>query len=153
MDKNGKQDSDSAADDDDSSVSEGEKQRILANLSSDGEDDEGEEDEEDDNDDGDGEDEEDKEGSDDKSSEGTLSNLNEDDQSSLLMDDIADRSLVSDPPLTIATDADTSNYFKYVSDKHQIQTDLLEVVDKNERSFKQVAETMIQMSSQLITPV
>jgi hypothetical protein len=36
-----------------------------------------------------------------------------------------------------------SNYLKYTSDKFVLQSDILEVVDRNERSFKQVAEYMI----------
>ena len=35
------------------------------------------------------------------------------------------------------------NYLKYVSDRYNQQTDILEIVDKNERSFKHLAEKMI----------
>lgn len=44
---------------------------------------------------------------------------------------------------------DSSNYLRYVSEKHAQKFNILEIVDKNERSFKQVAERMIQQSSQL----
>jgi hypothetical protein len=45
---------------------------------------------------------------------------------------------------------DNLNYLKYVSDKHSQQTDILEVIDKNERSFKQIAEKMIFQTSYLV---
>lgn len=42
---------------------------------------------------------------------------------------------------------DQTNYLRYASEKVNQKFDLLEIVDKNERSFKQVAEQMIQKSS------
>ena len=44
---------------------------------------------------------------------------------------------------------DPENYLRYASDKYNTRLDILEIIDKNERSFKQVAEKMIQQSSQL----
>ena len=41
------------------------------------------------------------------------------------------------------------NYLRYASDKYNAKLDILEIIDKNERSFKHVAEKMIQQSSQL----
>ena len=38
---------------------------------------------------------------------------------------------------------DNLNYLKYVSDRFNQQTDILEIVDRNERNFKQLAEKMI----------
>jgi hypothetical protein len=40
-----------------------------------------------------------------------------------------------------------TNYLRYASEKVNAKFDLLEVIDKNERSFKQVAEKMITQSS------
>ncbi len=40
-----------------------------------------------------------------------------------------------------------------MSDKYNFYTDVLELVDKNERSFKQVAEKMISKTSYLIQPM
>ena len=37
----------------------------------------------------------------------------------------------------------------FISQKYEFQNDVLEVIDQNERSFKIVAEQMIQKSSQL----
>lgn len=37
-----------------------------------------------------------------------------------------------------------ANYLKYTNEKFILQNDVLEVIDRNERSFKQVAEYMIQ---------
>ena len=42
------------------------------------------------------------------------------------------------------------NYLKYVSDRYNQQTDPLEIVDKNERSFKHLAEKMIFQTSYLV---
>ena len=36
------------------------------------------------------------------------------------------------------------NYLRYASEKYNAKLDILEIIDKNERSFKQVAEKMIQ---------
>ena len=35
------------------------------------------------------------------------------------------------------------NYLRYASEKYNAKLDILEIIDKNERSFKQVAEKMI----------
>ena len=37
----------------------------------------------------------------------------------------------------------SQNYLRYASEKYNQKLDILEIVDKNERSFKQVAERMI----------
>lgn len=42
---------------------------------------------------------------------------------------------------------DPENYLRYASEKYNSKLDTHEIVDKNERSFKQVAERMIQQSS------
>lgn len=75
-----------------------------------------------------------------------LSNVKDDDSNSIISEDIANRSLdsVQTPTNQII---DTQNYLKYVSDRYSTTNDPLEVVDKNERSFKRVAEKLIQMSS------
>ena len=44
---------------------------------------------------------------------------------------------------------DAENYLRYASEKYNAKLDILEIIDKNERSFKQVAEKMITQSSQL----
>ena len=44
---------------------------------------------------------------------------------------------------------DAENYTWYVSDKVQLKLDILQVIDKNERSFKRIAEKKIEESSQL----
>ena len=62
--------------------------------------------------------------------------------------DIMNRSLQSDG----AEALDSVNYLRYASDKFNQKLDMLEIVDKNERSFKQVAERMINLSSQLVSP-
>lgn len=69
------------------------------------------------------------------------------DNSIISEEDILNRSLQSDCDEAI----DSANYLKYVNDKYAQKQDLLEIVDKNERSFKQVAEKMITQSSQLIS--
>jgi len=53
--------------------------------------------------------------------------------------DLLNRSLQSDCDEAV----DSKNYFRYASEKFNAKYDLLEIVDKNERSFKQVAEKMI----------
>jgi len=45
---------------------------------------------------------------------------------------------------------DPINYLRYASEKENKNQDLIDIVDKNERSFKQVAEKMIEQSSQLV---
>ena len=41
----------------------------------------------------------------------------------------------------------STNYLRFVSDKVSAKFDFLQVIDKNERQFKQVAENMITQSS------
>ena len=38
---------------------------------------------------------------------------------------------------------DPLNYLPFISDKYDLKNDVIEVIDRNERSFKRVAETMI----------
>ena len=61
--------------------------------------------------------------------------------------DILNRSLQSDG----AEALDSVNYLRYASEKFNQKLDILDIVDKNERSFKQVAERMINRASQLVT--
>jgi len=61
--------------------------------------------------------------------------------------DILNRSLNSDCGDAILPE----NYLRYASEKYSAKLDILGIIDKNERSFKQVAEKMIQQSSQLET--
>ena len=82
------------------------------------------------------------------------------DGDSILSEDIVNRSLGSDEanlnsmsPSNITSGTsiiDPENYLKYANDKFLVQQDVLEVVDRNERSFKHVAEYFIQQSSQLV---
>jgi WD40 repeat protein len=44
---------------------------------------------------------------------------------------------------------DPNNYLPYISDRYDFKHDILEEIDRNERSFKMVAEKMIQKSSLL----
>lgn len=44
------------------------------------------------------------------------------------------------------------NFLPYISDRYDSKNDILEEIDRNERSFKMVAEKMIQKSSQLVAP-
>jgi hypothetical protein len=53
----------------------------------------------------------------------------------LLDEDIANRSLDAEDEDQLVV-IDSVNYLKYVSDKHSQQTDILEIIDKNERGFK-----------------
>lgn len=55
--------------------------------------------------------------------------------------DILNRSLKSDEGAGKVLDPE--NYLRYISEKYNASLDVLEIVDKNERSFKQVAEKMI----------
>ena len=66
--------------------------------------------------------------------------------------DILNRSLGSDAPCEDKA-CDPENFLRYVSEKYGSNLDVLQVVDKNERSFKQVAEKMIQQTRQLEVPV
>lgn len=45
----------------------------------------------------------------------------------------------------------STNFLRFANEKVNSKFDLLEVIDKNERSFKQVAEKIIALSSQLDT--
>lgn len=62
--------------------------------------------------------------------------------------DLADKSIDSGPQ-ELQDAVDRSNYLPFISQKYEFQNDVLEVIDQNERSFKIVAEQMIQKSSQL----
>ena len=53
--------------------------------------------------------------------------------------DILNRSLQSD----CGEPSVAENYLRYASEKYNAKLDILEIIDKNERSFKQVAEKMI----------
>lgn len=68
--------------------------------------------------------------------------MREDDANSLITNEIENRSIDGDEEEPIEV-IDKENYLRYVSEKYSMQTDVLEVVDKNERSFKQVAERLI----------
>lgn len=59
----------------------------------------------------------------------------DDANNSILTDDIANRSLNAEDENSLVV-IDSQNYLKYVSDKYNLQSDVLEVIDKNERSFK-----------------
>ena len=47
----------------------------------------------------------------------------------------------------LASYVDKENYLPFISDKYAFKNDVLEVIDRNERSFKIIAEKMIQKSS------
>ena len=64
------------------------------------------------------------------------------------IDEIADKSIDSGPS-ELQEVVDAENYLPFISDKYEFKNDVLEVIDRNERSFKMVAEKMIQKSSQL----
>lgn len=46
-------------------------------------------------------------------------------------------------PLELEDIVDKNNYLPFISLKFEFQNDVLEIIDKNERSFKIVAEKMI----------
>lgn len=94
---------------------------------------------EDDDDDDDDLDEDDDKSESLRSSSGGSSNKASDD----LEDDITNRSLDAEDEDQLVV-VDSYNYLKYISDKFNIQNDVLEVIDKHERSFKQLAEKSIQ---------
>lgn len=94
----------------------------------------------DDDDDDDDESEQDEDGGDDNGSQ---------DSDSVLGEDIANRSLNAEDEDELIV-CDNMNYLKYVSDRYNQQTDPLEIVDKNERSFKHLAEKMIFQTSYLV---
>lgn len=58
-------------------------------------------------------------------------------------EDLLNRSLQSEGDDAI----DPTNYLRYASDIVNQRFDILEIVDKNERSFKHVAEKMVLQSS------
>ena len=64
------------------------------------------------------------------------------DSDSFMEEDIANRSLNAEDEDELVV-IDNLNYLKYVSDRFNQQTDILEIVDRNERNFKQLAEKMI----------
>ena len=45
-----------------------------------------------------------------------------------------------------------ANYMPFISERYESANDILEIVDRNERNFKSVAEQMIYNSSQLDMP-
>lgn len=100
-----------------------------------------------DDDDDEDDDDNDEEGESDLDESGGANNSNDDD--SLLDEDIANRSLNAEDEDQLVV-IDNLNYLKYVSEKHNQQTDILEIIDKNERSFKQIAEKMIFQTSYLV---
>jgi hypothetical protein len=91
-------------------------------------------------DDNDDEDDSDDDDSDDDSDDNDIGSNKDSD--SLLEEDIANRSLNGEYEDQLVV-IDNMNYLKYVSDRFSEKTDILEIVDKNERSFKQLAEKMI----------
>ena len=114
-------------------MSEDEEKRILRMIDLEGSSDEdGESDEDEDNSAGKGQNQEAKQ-------------AGSDNDSFCSDNDILNRSLQSD----CGDPVDAENYLRYASEKYNAKHDILEIVDKNERSFKQVAEKMIQQSSQL----
>ena len=59
--------------------------------------------------------------------------------------DILNRSLESASQKDEETVAsEPENFLRFVSEKYNADLDILKIIDKNERSFKQVAEKMIQ---------
>lgn len=60
--------------------------------------------------------------------------------------ELANKSIDSGPSELQAV-ADKENYLPFISNKYALNNDILEVIDRNERSFKIVAEKMIQKSS------
>lgn len=62
-------------------------------------------------------------------------------------EDILNRSLDSG---TEAAVIDPTNYFRFVSERYSSQNDMVELVDKNERSFKQIAEQLIGQTNKLL---
>jgi hypothetical protein len=55
-------------------------------------------------------------------------------------DALLNKSLGSDDDIAV----DQNNFLRYASEKESMKQDLIDIVDKNERSFKQVAEKMIE---------
>lgn len=132
--KKGTQKSKGASDkefNEDDEISEGERRRILEELE-DSDDEEG-----DDDDDYGGE--SDSDSSDDKSSRDGGNKKEDDSMSDASMGDLANKSIDSGPQ-ELQDIVDKSNYLPFISQKYEFQNDVLEVIDKNERSFKMVAE-------------
>ena len=82
----------------------------------------------------DDDDEDDESGSNEEHSSSSGGNSNKD-SDSILAEDIANRSLIAEDEDQLVV-IDSFNYLKYVSDKFNQQTDVLEIIDKHERSFK-----------------
>ena len=82
-------------------------------------------------------------------SSGGSSNSNADSKGGSLNDsfhDQMDQSIHSETS-PVAEHVDKENYLPFISDKYAYKNDVLEVIDRNERSFKFIAEKMIQKSS------
>ena len=56
--------------------------------------------------------------------------------------DLTNKSIDSGPS-ELQEVVDTNNYLPYISEKYESKTDILEEIDRNERSFKIIAEKMI----------
>jgi hypothetical protein len=68
-------------------------------------------------------------------------NKDDDSVGSIESDDaLFNKSLGSDDDIAV----EPMNYLRYASEKENMKQDLIDIVDKNERSFKQVAEKMIE---------
>jgi hypothetical protein len=65
--------------------------------------------------------------------------------------DLANKSIDSGPS-ELQEIVDPNNYLPFISDRFELRNDVLEEIDRNERSFKIIAEKMIQKSSQLELP-
>lgn len=96
----------------------------------------------DDDDDESSSDEDEEEADDSKQQAENKDSLMDDDS----IDEIADKSIDSGPS-ELQEVVDENNYLPFISDKYEFKNDVLEVIDRNERSFKMVAEKMIQKSS------
>ena len=66
----------------------------------------------------------------------------EKDSSDDSIQDLTNKSIDSGPS-ELQEVVDPQNYLPYISDKFDLKNDVLEVIDRNERSFKIVAEKMI----------
>lgn len=119
---------------DDDVISEDEKQRILRVI----------EQEEDSSDEQDSSDEDNEDSQAEQNSRGIAKEADEDDSFCCSDNDIMNRSLESASLSELNNQVhDPENFLRYVSDKFNANLDVLQIVDKNERSFKQVAEKMI----------
>ena len=106
----------------DDEISEGERKRILDEIDLDSDDDEDEDDE--------------------SSQESVPVEDKKDSISDDSIQDLTNKSIDSGPS-ELQDVVDTLNYLPFISEKHEVKTDVLEVIDRNERSFKMVAEKMI----------